>query len=135
MRRIIPRKKYDKLNSSTRISVLISLILGLVVISLSWSYRNSDFGMRLVSLVGSISVLLFFLFLIYSFIAIILSIWKRELPIKGISAAFVIYFGLLIWATSFQPLLVEKLSENWDFRLAALGLAISVLGLSFIRRN
>jgi len=114
---------------------MISLLLGAVVIMLSWLYKNSDYGMRLMIHIGAVSSLLFIAFLIYSLIALILATWKKNLPLRGISSAFVIYFGFLIWAASYQPLLVAKLSENWDFRLASLGLAIVALGISFVRRD
>jgi hypothetical protein len=120
--------------ASNYAAAMIALLCGALVIFLPLFFRKSNMGQAIVIRIGLLSVTFFSLFIIYFLVDQILSMfWDKTLPYtKDIATAFVIYFGFYLFSFSFYPKLVTKLLERWDFRLAALGIAMVVLGIGFL---
>lgn len=123
--------------ASNYTAAMIALFCGTLAIFLPLFFRKSDKGQAIVIRIGLVSVMFFSLFVIYFLVDQILHMfWDKTLPYtKDIPTAFVVYFGLYLFSVSFHPKLVSKLLERWDFRLAALGLAIVALGIGFLVRS
>jgi hypothetical protein len=118
------------------ISILISIGLGVIVFAVAMCAKGKPYADLALIAIGILTAFLFIVFFFYFFIAQLISlICKKDILVKGITSANLIYIGIVAIAYSFYPDLISKILSAWDFRFAALGVALISVAIAFFPKK
>jgi hypothetical protein len=62
-------------------------------------------------------------------------ICKKDILVKGIASAYLIYIGIFAIALSSYPDVTNKMLEKWDFRFAAFGIALVSFAIALLPKD